>query len=263
MELEDYDKPKKRFRRHTKEERKREKTRHKEKKREENSKARNQRKVKLVSNIAIQTDQLQCVSASAVSKATLPSRGAQMLIASKQINAERPAGSEVRKPASRLPVIRPGDLATPEKGKRVQVGQGSYGTCEFMLYRGNIPVVVKSYRSRLSCKEVNGEAKALLSLQTPNHHPCLPLLLEVHVLDKPYLLVTQFHGNGQTSHTVSSAIKAVLLKNKGEWYVFLEKLVKAVSFMHSKKMVAQRHQAQQCRVPFFSRNVAASSHRLR
>ncbi|KAK3703612.1 hypothetical protein QZH41_019150 [Actinostola sp. cb2023] len=63
----------------------------------------------------------------------------------------------------------------------------------------------------------------------------LPLLLGVQTTTRPYLLVTQFHGNGNVSHTIASAIKNSLLKSASAWYIFMENLVKAVSFVHSKR----------------------------
>ncbi|XP_031562780.1 serine/threonine-protein kinase TNNI3K-like, partial [Actinia tenebrosa] len=215
---------------------KQEKVRHKAKKREEERRERLQLKSKLVSSIGIQTDQ--------VASSQIKSRGAQMVIASRErnpnvvgkVNTQTAKPVVVSKPAYKsAPLIRNQDLTKPAEGYPVSVGEGSFGTCEFMFYRGNIPVVVKSYKSHVSRDEVNAEASSLMELQKPSPHPCLPLLLGIHVADKPYLLVTQFHGNGQTSHTVSSAIRASLLESGREWYLFLEKLVKAVSFMHSKQ----------------------------
>ena len=73
-------KPAKRFRRHTKEERKKEKARHKEKKRQEKKEELTERKEKVVTTVAVQTeqrDQVGSTSKQATSKPAIKSRGQQ------------------------------------------------------------------------------------------------------------------------------------------------------------------------------------------
>lgn len=254
----------KRFRRHTKEERKREKLRYKDRLREEKRKKKAERTISkrpAGCTVAVQTEDAEHDPTSREqikSKSAMPmgdqSRAGRMVRASKEkakvpatastgmkrpvpqaVPATKPKVVKQRRTCiSDLPIVRIKDLANPQNGKHISVGEGSYGTCELKMYRGNIPVVVKTYMQNVPKDEVVGEAIAIFSLQRPYHHPCLPFLFGVHIRDKPYFLVTQFFGKDQTSHTIASAIEASILKTASEWFAFLDKLVQAVVFVHSK-----------------------------
>lgn len=72
------------------------------------------------------------------------------------------------------------------------VGGGSYGDCQRMVYNGNLPVIVKILKSYVNLVDVLHEADVLQDLQALQHHHHLPLLLGIITHEKPYLLVTQF-----------------------------------------------------------------------
>ena len=114
------------------------------------------------------------------------------------------------------------------------VGSGSYGRCTKMTYHGNILVVVKAYRTGVGKSEALHEAETILSLQHPKHHPNLPFLMGVNVESEPYLLVTQFLGEGNDSYTLSEAIRENVLNSGRDWLQALETIAKAISFMHEK-----------------------------
>ncbi|XP_048576934.1 cyclin-dependent kinase 1-A-like [Nematostella vectensis] len=147
-------------------------------------------------------------------------------------NAQTRAKASTEKHRS-LPEVSRTEL-TVIKDVKKEIGEGSYGICQIKQYRGNMLVVVKEFRRAVQKEEAVHEATVLQELQKANHHPSLPLLIGVALKERPYLLVTQFHGRGYKSVTLSSAVKKGLFTEVGMWLAALKTIAETLLFCHQK-----------------------------
>jgi len=116
--------------------------------------------------------------------------------------------------------------------KDIQLGEGTFGNTFLATYRGNIPVAVKKYKYN-DKYQVWREAEVIATVQKNQHFPNLPFLFGVCTREKPYILVTQFYGNGVESWTLGRAVKELLLP-LNEFCPLFQEACHAISYLHSK-----------------------------
>lgn len=139
---------------------------------------------------------------------------------------------ELRKGRLVIPQIRREDLTSQQNEDLI--GRGSYGKCFKSTYRGNLLVVVKQLRSSVDHAQAMNEAQAIMELQSIEHHPSLPLLIGVSFRIRPYLIVTQFHGDKDNAYTLGAAVKdGNILTSCNQWLDILVRLAKALGFIHN------------------------------
>jgi len=222
-------------RKHTKEERKAEKRRCRER-----QKLFKKRPGQSKHSQAVQTDNVvqAHMSVSLSSNAVEQSRGKKIVQLSQQHQAlkKQPQQSQHSKAMISISVSRIHREDLPYKVPDDKIGSGSYGRCYKGTYRGNIPVVVKNFRSSVNAREILHE-EVMQDIQWIEHHSSLPLLIGISVNAKPCLLVSQFHGNNMSAYTLSTAIKSKLLAASSEWLDVLITLAQALGFIHQKGWV--------------------------
>ncbi|XP_031552033.1 serine/threonine-protein kinase STY13-like [Actinia tenebrosa] len=112
------------------------------------------------------------------------------------------------------------------------LGKGAFGTCEKMDYRG-IAVAVKTYEGRVKASAISTEASILALFD----HKGLPLLFGVCLQEKPFLLITQFHGIDGKCVTMSKAAKTACVQTSQEWTRIFKELGEALSYVHGKHIL--------------------------
>ena len=119
------------------------------------------------------------------------------------------------------------------------VGEGTFGSCSWAVYRGNIPVLLKKIKEG-GKSELIREARALQLLR----HESIPLLFGVNTDHDENLLVTQFCGykgedDNWKSMTVERALRRKVLADAMQWIQPTVEMVETFQFIHSKGDVWQ------------------------
>lgn len=110
----------------------------------------------------------------------------------------------------------------------VFLGQGSFAVVKLKLFRG-IQVAVKELQPRTLLADVKKEAYILAQLS----HPFLPFLFGICTVTKPYRIVIQFHGigNSMTSLTLHKAIMTKKISDSYAWLGISIQLMQAISYL--------------------------------
>ena len=103
-----------------------------------------------------------------------------------------------------------------------------------MVYRGNLPVVGKQFRSHVHHEDVVDEASVIQPLHSPEHNPSIPLLLGVNTDTDPFILINHFHGDEGRSITISSAVRERLFESEKEWAMVFDHPAKTSLYVHGK-----------------------------
>lgn len=159
-------------------------------------------------------------------------REAMMLVRSTSLS---PANSTSQ--VTKVHEIDPTLLHDPVKGslEKVFLGQGSFSVVKLQFYRG-IKVAVKELQPRTLRCDVQNEARVLAQLC----HPFLPYLFGISTTVKPYRIVMQFHGIGDTassSLTLSQAISKKKIKDGYAWLGICAQLMEAIDYLHEEACI--------------------------
>ena len=77
-----------------------------------------------------------------------------------------------------------------------EFAEGVFGKCHLKMYQGHL-VIAKEFRDEVSRSNVIKEAAS--TLVGLSAHPGLPVVLEVDVSTKPFLLISLFYGMNESN----------------------------------------------------------------